>query len=212
MLDNKIYLILGIGTDIGKTFLVEKLVEKYQSAKIIKPIATGFLKDDKNSDTARIQRAMQKNHLNFSAEEITPFAYEKASSVHLVAEIEYQQIVNFCINEIDLAIKKNNHLFIESAGGVMSPINYHKTFLDLAKDLNISVLLVSSNYLGAISHTLTSIEVLKAKKINIEKIFINEDLIAKQNFFKNYDDIDFVDMAKTIEEFSKIPVLSMKNL
>jgi hypothetical protein len=54
--------------------------------------------------------------------------------------------------------------------------------------------------------------VLKAKKINIEKIFINEDLIAKQNFFKNYDDIDFVDMAKTIEEFSKIPVLSMKNL
>ena len=94
----------------------------------------------------------------------------------------------------------------------MSPINYHKTFLDLAKDLNISVLLVSSNYLGAISHTLTSIEALKAKKINIEKIFINEDLIAKQNFFKNYDDIDFVDMAKTIEEFSKIPVLSMKNV
>ena len=130
----------------------------------------------------------------------------------MVAEIDYQQIVNFCVKEIDLAIKKNNHLFIESAGGVMSPINYHKTFLDLAKDLNISVLLVSSNYLGAISHTLTSIEVLKAKKINIEKIFINEDLIAKQNFFKNYDDIDFVDMAKTIEEFSKITVLSMKNL
>jgi dethiobiotin synthetase len=154
---------------------------------------------------------LQKNHQNYSLKEISPFTFQQANSPHLVAKIDYQQIVNFCKKEIEIAITKNSFLFIESAGGVMTPITYLKTFLDLTQDLNISVLLVSSNYLGAISHTLTAIEVLKGRKIDIEKVFINEDLSASQNFFKNYPDIDFNDMVKSIEHFTNIQVLSMKN-
>ncbi len=212
MLTQKKYIILGIGTDIGKTFLVEKLCEKFPLAKAVKPIATGFSKDDQHSDSYRIQKALKKNNQNFLLNEITPFAYEQASSPHLVASIDYSKIVEFCLHEINLADQKKSHLFIESAGGVMTPINFNKTYLDLTKDIGINVLLVSSNYLGAISHTLTAVTALNANKITVEKIFINEDLNKSQNFFKNYGDIEFNDMAKTIESFTKIPVLSLRNL
>ena len=47
----------------------------------------------------------------------------------------------------------------------MTPINQKKTFLDLAKVLKIPVLLVSANYLGAISHTLSAAAILKNEKI-----------------------------------------------
>jgi dethiobiotin synthetase len=206
MLKEKIYFILGVGTDIGKTFFMEKLCQKFSNSKALKPIVTGFNADDKNCDTVRLQNVMQKNNQNFSLSEISPFAYNQPSSPHLVAQIDYQKIVEFCQKEISIANNKNSYLFIESAGGVMTPITYHKTFLDLVKDVDISVLLISSNYLGAISHTLTAIEVLKINNIKIEKIFINDQLSANQNFFKNYDDINFADIANTIESFTAIPV------
>jgi dethiobiotin synthetase len=212
MLKEKIYFILGIGTDIGKTFFMEKLCEKFPNSKAVKPIVTGFNADDENCDTIRLQNAMRKNNQIFSLSEISPFAYNQSGSPHLVAQIDYQKIVEFCQKEILIAKNKNSYLFIESAGGVMTPITYHKTFLDLVKDVNISVLLISSNYLGAISHTLTASEVLKNNNIKIEKIFINEDLSANQNFFKNYSDINFAEIANTIESFTKIPVSKINTI
>lgn len=206
MLKQKIYFILGIGTDIGKTFLIEKLCQKFPDSKAIKPVVTGFNADDESCDTLRLQKAMQKNNRNFSLSEISPFAFNQANSPHLSGIINYQEVVEFCQKEISIANNKNSFLFIESAGGVMTPITYHKTFLDLVIDVNIPVLLVSSNYLGAISHSLTAIEVLKNKNIAIEKIFINDDLSANQNFFKNYDDISFADMTKTIQSFTEFSV------
>jgi|APGre2960657423_1045063.scaffolds.fasta_scaffold00400_2 dethiobiotin synthetase len=212
MLKEKIYFILGIGTDIGKTFLTEKLCQRFPNSKAIKPIATGFNIKDKNSDTHRLQIAMKKNNQNFSLEEITPYAYEKTNSPHLVAKINYQEVVDFCHKEIAMAKNKDHYLFIESAGGVMTPITFHKTFLDLAKDVNISVILITSNYLGAISHTLTAIDVLINRNIKIEKIFINTNLSASQNFFRNYDDIEYNEIANTLELFSNIAVSSIDSL
>ena len=49
MLNEKIYLILGIGTDIGKTHIIEELCKKYKSSKVIKPIATGFNIENKTN-------------------------------------------------------------------------------------------------------------------------------------------------------------------
>jgi len=206
MLKQKIYFILGIGTDIGKTFLMEKLCQKFPDSKAIKPVVTGFNADDESCDTLRLQKAMQKNNRNFSLSEISPFVFNQPNSPHLSGKINYQKVVEFCQKEISIANNKNSFLFIESAGGVMTPITYHKTFLDLVIDVNVPVLLVSSNYLGAISHSLTAIEVLKNKNIAIEKIFINDDLSANQNFFKNYDDISLADMTKTIQSFTELSV------
>jgi len=231
MLKEKIYFIVGIGTDIGKTFLVENLCRNFPGAMAVKPIASGFKDDDENSDSAKILSAINNSqislnvtlsHLGSSVEspcdklrvtskldDISPWRFEESASPHFAAknsgmEINFFDVKNFCQEKIALAKTNNQFLFIEAAGGVMTPINDEKTFLDLAAELKIPTLLVSANYLGSISHTLCAVAALKSRNVVIEKIIINEDLPTQLP--------PSLSPNQTIENFSKIEVISLKNL
>lgn len=200
MLNNKIYLILGIGTDIGKTYFIENLCRKIPAAKAIKPIVSGILDDDLNSDSAKILAAMNLKLNKENLDKISPWRFEMPVSPHFAGEVNYPELLNFCQKEIDAAKNNDDFLFIESAGGVMSPINNEKTFLDLARDLKLPIILISSNYLGAISHSLTAIEVLQKNNIFIEKIVLNENFPSK---------IENLKIAQTISSFSKVETIEM---
>lgn len=208
-LQEKIYFIAGIGTDIGKTFLVEQLCrnlcEKEIAVKAVKPVASGFEDGDKNSDSAKILAALGVEISPNNINDITPWRFLEAISPHLAAKnsgqkIDFSEVKNFCQQKILEAKKRDQFLFIEAAGGVMTPLNEEKTFLDLAAELEIPVLLVSANYLGSISHTLCAVEALKSKKVRIEKIIINEQSpLLEQN---SLTDISAV--VGSMQNFSKV--------
>jgi len=230
MLKEKIYFIVGTGTDIGKTFLVENLCRNFPSAMAIKPIASGFKDDDENSDSIKLLNSTKQILKQVQDDDegkiyqkichpelvsgsilnsISPWRFTEAVSPHFAAKnsgtnINFLDVKNFCQEKIALAKTNNQFLFIEAAGGVMTPINDEKTFLDLAADLKIPTLLVSANYLGSISHTLCAVTALKSRNVVIEKIIINEDLPTQlpRSLSPN----------QTIENFSKIAVISLKNL
>lgn len=203
MLKEKIYLVLGIGTDVGKTYLVENLCRAIPDSLAIKPIVSGFGDDDKNSDPAKILTALNLKISQKNFDMISPWRFELPVSPNFAGKISFEEVKSFCLKKILLAKEKNKFLFVESAGGVMTPINQKKTFLDLAKVLKIPVLLVSANYLGAISHTLSAAAILKNEKIMVEKIILNEIFLSK---------IKSSSLAKTIKTFTKIEVILMKNL
>lgn len=220
MLKEKIYFIVGIGTDIGKTFLVENLCRNFPSAMAIKPIISGFKNDDENSDSAKILSVINNSQISLKSpferlrmtsklDDVSPWRFEEAVSPHFAAknsgtEINFSDVKNFCQEKISLAKTNNQFLFIEAAGGVMTPINDEKTFLDLAAELKIPTLLVSANYLGSISHTLCAVTALKSRNVAIEKIIINEDLPTRLP--------PSLSPNQTIENFTKIEVISLKNL
>ncbi len=215
-LKSKTYLILGIGTDVGKTFLVENLckilLDQKLSASAIKPIISGFEADDLNSDSAKILISLKEEITQSNIGLISPWQFMEAVSPHIAAEnigkeIDFLEVVNFCQKKITEANNKNSFLFIEAAGGVMTPISHNKTFLDLAFELKIPTLLVSKNYLGSISHTLCAVEALINKKIIVEKIIINENALPQEKS----SGIAISQMIKTVENLSKIPTLSLKN-
>ena len=202
MLKKNSYLILGIGTDIGKTFLVEKLCAKYVGSAAIKPIASGCEDDDKNSDPAKILQALGQKITKKNLDEIAPWRFVKPVSPHFAGKIKFDDVVKFCRKKIAEAKKQKQFLFIESAGGVMTPISAEKTFLDLAVALKIPTLLVSSNYVGSINHTLCAIEALKSRKLSPEKIIVNENF-SSQTKTK--------DLIKTLEKFSCIKTVTLNN-
>ena len=202
MLKKGSYLVLGIGTEVGKTFLVENLCRVFPSAMAIKPIASGCKDDDANSDSAKILAALGVSVSKKSLDEISPWRFEMPVSPHLAGEIDFVAVKKFCQKKISQVKKENRYLFIESAGGIMTPITAKKTFLDLAKELRIPILLVSSNYLGSISHTLCAIMVLKAQKVVIEKVIINENFSSQIKTQK---------LIKTIQDFGGVATASMKN-
>lgn len=207
MLCEKIYFVAAVGTDIGKTFLVENLCRVLPSVSAIKPIASGFADDDKNSDSAKILAALGLEISQKNLDSISPWRFEEAASPHFAAEnfgtkIDFLAVKNFCETKISAAKNNNQFLFIEAAGGVMTPLSDDKTFLDLAAELKIPTLLVTANYLGAISHTLCAVEALRSRKIPIEKIIVNEDLPLREKSSQN--------ISSTLEAISLIPTTSLQ--
>ncbi len=213
---SEIFFVVGISTDIGKTFLVEKicqnLVQKKMPVNAIKPIASGFNDDDKNSDSAKILTALNLEFSKKNLDQITPWRFSQSASPHKAAEthgvkINFLAVKKFCQQKIISAKNLHQTLLIESAGGLMTPINQKKTFLDLAQELKVPVLLVSANYLGSISHTLCAVEALKSKKILVEKIIVNENL----PMFQKNSLISCEEFVETIFGFTKIETISFED-
>lgn len=210
ILKNKIYFIAGTGTDIGKTYFIEKICSKLQQRNIffdvVKPVISGFSEDDLQNDSAKILQILKKDLNKDNFDKISPWRFKAAISPNLAAwkenkEIDFNQVVNFCRDKISDSRTSGQFLFIESAGGIMTPITDDKTFLDLIDELQIPVLLLSANYLGTISHSLCALEALKGRKIEPELILIND-------YSKDNDKTNISEIIKTIENLSKIKTVS----
>ena len=204
---NKIFFVTATGTDIGKTFIVEKLcqklIKKGKKCNAIKPIISGFDIDDLNNDSAKLLKILGKKINLKNINKISPWRFKKPLSPNIAANLEkkpinFSMLVKFCQKQIKLAKKNDEFLFIEGAGGIMTPISNNKTFLDLIEKLKIPVILVIGDYLGTISHSLTAIKVIEAKNIEIDRIIFNEKTKSTIN----------QEIIKTLKGFTKINIIN----
>ncbi len=171
--------ITGIGTGIGKTIVSAALVEKLK-ADYWKPVQSGDLD---SSDTLKVKSLITNTTSVFHLESYRlsqPFSPHKSAAIDGVT-IDRNKII---LPETD------NTLIIEGAGGLMVPLNDHFLIIDLIKQLNAEVILVSQNYLGSINHTLLSIDALKNRNIKIKGIIFNgvKDIYSKE-FILGYSDV-----------------------
>jgi dethiobiotin synthetase len=93
-------------------------------------------------------------------------------------------------------------VLVEGAGGVRVPLNESDTMLDLITALDFPVLLVAEAGLGTINHALLSIEALRAARVRILGVVLN-------NIHECRDDDAFIrtDNPKAIERFGQVNVL-----
>jgi dethiobiotin synthetase len=161
---SKTYFVTGIGTEIGKTMVSAFLVEKLK-ADYWKPIQSGDLD---NSDSLKVKNLISNNETVFHPES---YRLTQPFSPHHSANLDGIKI------DLDKIIipQTDNDLIIEGAGGLMVPLNEEELIIDLIKNLDVEVILVSKNYLGSINHTLLSIEALQNRNIKIKGIIFNGD-------------------------------------
>ena len=67
-------------------------------------------------------------------------------------------------------------MIVEGTGGLMVPLSRKRLLIDLAQELDLPVLLVAGNRLGAINHTLLSLEALEARKMKVLGVIFNNCL------------------------------------
>lgn len=156
-MQKKIFVVAGIGTDVGKT-VVSAIFAEALAAAYWKPVQAGDLD---NSDSIKVGKYCSENVTVLPERHLlnTP------ASPHLAAKIDGIEIYlsDFGIPETD------KNLIIECAGGLMVPFNEKgDLYLDLLEKWKLPVILVSRNYLGSINHTLLSLEVLKHRNIPVE--------------------------------------------
>jgi dethiobiotin synthetase len=187
------YIIAGIGTEIGKTFISSILTEALQ-ADYWKPIQSGALDF---TDTDMVRSLISNSKTVFHPE---TYRLHQPMSPHAAAAIDGIEIE---LSKFQLP-QTDNHLIIELAGGIMVPLNNNETNLDLIKRLAIPVILISKNYLGSINHTLLSIEVLKMNNIPIKGLIFNgERNESSEEFILNYTKINFLGRVDFEENINK---------
>jgi dethiobiotin synthetase len=162
MPDKRPLFVTGIGTGIGKTLISAILVEKLK-ADYWKPVQSGDLD---NSDTLKVKSLVSNTISVFHPETYRltqPYSPHKSAVIDGIT-IEPGKFIR---------PQTNNTLIIEGAGGLMVPLNNSYLMIDLIKQLDAEVILVSQNYLGSINHTLLSIDALKNRNIAIKGIIFN---------------------------------------
>jgi dethiobiotin synthetase len=173
--------ISATGTDIGKTFVSTGLIRHFRAigrtVDAVKPVVSGFDPDGwRQSDPAYLLAALGRPLLAEELERVSPWRFKAPLSPHMAAMLEgriipFQEIVEFCRRAMTAC---RGVLLIEGIGGVMVPLDEHRTVLDLMSVLRIPVLLVAGSYVGTISHSLTSLEVLVRRNIEVSAVVVSE--------------------------------------
>jgi len=86
-------------------------------------------------------------------------------------ELDDEKVVAFCRDKL---VSGAGLTLLEGAGGVLSPLTGRLLNVDLVSKLNLSAILVTKNYLGAVSHTLTAIEACLARTVTIDAVIVNQ--------------------------------------
>ena len=164
--------ITATGTNVGKTHTTIKLIEAFASkglkVGVYKPIETGVIHTA--PDATILLEACQKVNEKFRdlkplditaytfALPAAPFCADIAQTIRIDKIIEkYHELSLLC-----------DILLVEGAGGLLVPITKDYTMIDLAKELNSKVLLVTPSRLGCINDTLLSMETLQSRDIDFD--------------------------------------------
>jgi dethiobiotin synthetase len=199
------YFVTATGTDIGKTFVTAGLIRYLRGAgqpiNALKPVVSGYDSSVvETSDPAVLLKALGRQVTADEVSSIAPWRFRAPLAPDLAAaresrSIDFDALIAFSRGAIKAT---TGILFIEGVGGIMVPLNGNRTVLDWMAALNIPLLLVVGGYLGAISHTLTALDVLAQRKLTIAAIVVSEsergtveldDTVASITRFSNGVDV-----------------------
>lgn len=182
------FFITSSGTNIGKTLVTTTLCEQLRvqgkTVRALKPVISGYDAKDDASDTALILKSCG---LGQAPDAISPWRFAAPLSPNMAAAregkiIALDEVLAFCRAQPPVDV-----LLVEGVGGVMVPLNERHTVRDWIEALCWPVILVGGTYLGAISHTLASVEALAARGIGLHALAVSES------------DASTVGLAETIE-------------
>jgi dethiobiotin synthetase len=173
--------ITATGTEVGKTYVAASLIGHFRqmgrTVEAIKPVVSGFdPAQAANSDPAVLLRALGLPITQESIERISPWRFRAPLSPDLAAKresrsINVDQVISFCQSAVE---QRRDMLLIEGIGGIMVPLDQEHTILDIMMALRLPLILVTGSYLGTISHTLTALDSLYRRDLNVMAIIVNE--------------------------------------
>lgn len=161
----KAFFIAGTDTNVGKTLIAAGLLmaakNKGLTTAALKPVAAGCEKTNeglRNADALLLQSVITQPLMY---DQINPYALEAAIAPHIAAQQEKRslsvdRLSGFCRGVLGAA----DFTLVEGAGGWRVPLNPRETLADLAKNLQLPVIMVVGIRLGCINHALLTFEAI----------------------------------------------------
>jgi dethiobiotin synthetase len=178
--------ITATGPDVGKTLVVAALIRHLRAmghtVDAIKPVVSGYEPAQAAaSDPGTLIAALGLPFSPESIERTSPWRFRAALSPDLAARLEGRNIdvdavIAYCKTAVD---RRRDILLIEGAGGIMEPLDQHRTVLDVMMALRLPLILVTGSYRGALSHTLTALDSLFRRDMNVLATIVSETAGSK---------------------------------
>jgi dethiobiotin synthetase len=166
--------IIGTDTEVGKTYvgcqIARMLVRRGIRVGVYKPVLSG-LDLATQSDAELLKRAAG---LDCPEQVICPQQFQASVAPPLAARLEGKRVddellvlgANWWLGKCDL-------LLVEGAGGGLSPISDRQTVLDLAIQFGYPLLIVAADRLGAVNHTLLTLEAAEKRRLTVAGVVLN---------------------------------------
>lgn len=160
------YFITGTDTDVGKTTIATGLLHAARTGGLStaagKPVASGCAVTPKGLRNADALALMAECSIALTYAEVNPYAFEPAIAPHLAArEAGVALTVQSLLGPMRTVLAKGaDFTLIEGAGGWRVPLADQSNLSDLARALDLPVILVVGVRLGCISHALLTAEAI----------------------------------------------------
>ncbi len=171
--------VTGTDTDAGKTVvtaaLLRALLRRGTPARAVKPVQTGVPETGLAGDACLYVDAAGE----WAASPALPVAmtlerFRLPVSPHLAAAREGRRLtVADLTAAVGEACRDGVFALVEGAGGAAVPLNDDESMLDLMAALDLPVLLVVGNRLGAINHALLTLQAVRARGLRVAGIVCN---------------------------------------
>jgi dethiobiotin synthetase len=164
------FFITGTDTGVGKTYITKLLIESLRAEGVdavgFKPVSCGDREDG---------QLLAEASGNISIDKVNPLHFGSALAPLAAALLENKTIdpAALVASYREFA-ERQGTVLVEGAGGWEVPITANYFISDLAKDLDLPVILVAGNRLGALNHILLSISAIQAKGLKCAGIILNQ--------------------------------------
>ncbi len=135
--------------------------------------------------------------------DMAPYVFAYPASAHLAARRAHRTISSAKITAAFAALTRLfEFVIVEGIGGALVPLNRKSLVIDIAVKLRLPVLIVANNKLGAVNHTLLTIEAIRIRGLNVVGVVMN----SPQN---NQHSAVTRDNPQIIQKLSQVPVLGL---
>jgi dethiobiotin synthetase len=216
---SKAYFVTGTDTEVGKTAiscaLLQAAASQGLSTAAVKPVAAGCDAQGHNEDALQLLESMT---LDLDYVQVNPVALAPAIAPHIAAaeagkNIQASRLAGLCRG---VMMSGADFVLIEGAGGWRVPISPRETLADLAKELQVGVILVVAMRLGCINHALLTAEAVRRDGLPLAGWVANQPDERMNCYTENLDTLQRLLPAPLLGEVPNIipwdPCVASKSL
>ena len=209
------YAISGVGKTVVAAGIVRALTVLGYKTAVMKPIETGCRKEGEMLIPADGMYLKSIAGISGNIHRITPYTFSQPLSPLMAAMLDGRTIeLEGIFNAYRMLSKQFDTVVVEGIGGLYVPILKDYFVADLARDIQLPLIIVARPTLGTLNHTMLTIHYALSKGIQIAGLVLNSSSEPKKDIAEktNHEALKAITDIPIIGRFPYLHVLDEENV
>jgi len=201
------YFVTGTDTGVGKTIVTAALAATWRAdglnVGVMKPVATGCVRRREGLVSEDAEFLAKAADAPEPLDAITPVRFAEPLAPTVAAARAGREVDLAPVWKVWQRLSRaHDVLLVEGIGGALCPVTPRQCVADMARRFNLPVLVVARPGLGTINHTAMTVEVLRARHLEVAGVVINR-------YNRDTEDLAELTNPDEIQRAAAVPVLGL---